>query len=106
MTSIRLLGSLFNKELPIKPPVTPPRTIKGSIFNSKGVKPVATCVVNRDDNCEKKIMKIELILASLNVIEKPIVKTATLNGPPPIPKKVAIIPSNNPIIKMAVTFSI
>ena len=95
-----LLLNRVSKVAPTKPPITPPATIYGNISKLNTAKPVVTFVVISEDNCENKMINNELILASLKDIEKTTVKIATFNGPPPIPKKAAIIPKQNPMNKI------
>lgn len=98
--SIIVLVTRDKRALPINPPVTPPMTINGSMVKSSSVKPFVTLIVIMDDSWEKKIIKSELMLDSFAVIEKKSDKMATLNGPPPIPRKEAMEPSANPIINI------
>src|SRR5699024_4539613 len=95
-----LLDTLVSMVLPIIPPMAPPATIYHNIDKSKSPKPVVKVVVSREDICEKKIIKVELAVAALAVIEKPSVKIAMFKGPPPIPRNAAIRPSLKPISKI------
>lgn len=103
--SIIVFVTRDKRALPVSPPTTPPMTIYGSIVKSSSVKPVVTLVVIIEDSWEKKMIKSEFILDSFAVIEKQSDRIATLNGPPPIPRKAAMSPSVNPIIKMMGAFS-
>lgn len=102
MLTIKILSTnwleiAFDQRVPINPPNMPPTIIKANMDRSNDAKPVVKAVNTSDDNWEKKMIKTEFSAASFAFIEKSKDKTATLNGPPPIPKNAAITPNRKPI---------
>ncbi len=75
-----------------------------AIDKSYGANPVEVATKINEDNCEKKIMKMELTLAAFVLMEKINTNTATFSGPPPIPKNADSNPRTRPTHKMTKRF--
>lgn len=83
---------------PVKAPVIAPTSIKGSIDRLYAPKPVDNKTFTILVAWERNIITIEDKAASFVEYPKTNIINATLIGPPPIPKKVDILPRRIPII--------